>query len=566
MSERESNICSRYFVLTGRVQGVGFRKWLKRKSDLLGVVGWVSNVGDDKVEGVFQGDKKIVHDLLNSCGNGPARAEVKKITSYFVDEKPSDSFEIIVKPRVCNPSSELGEISIGGARASLFSVFPAKSKKAKSKELFNYISEFSYSDLTDKDVVRTKLLILDALGLMYLASKDSRMEKIRKMGIELSAGAGGATALGIEGNVSPCAAAFVHSAYMQLYDFNDGHRVAAARGGDAHPGRTIIPSAIAEAEYLKASGKQLITAVAVAYDVSAKLRGRGELKPKSPQYASAAASAKLRNLPLKKISCALGYAGYLSASRFASKSSGVVPDSLSKALQSFTALVAVRIAEAGQSGPEIKFSPLRSVPFLLSDAGTGREVSKVYIKPYPTCRMTHAAIEALGKAMDELSVGFYDIKGIKVQQLPAGMYVAKIPKSNIRFKNAQFNLYYCLARYAKDRAMTVDQFSSHKLEDPDIYEMIKKIEVAKSGELASGYPNSNRPSIVEVISRDGRSATCRVDLANGNEVDLASEMVIDKFYNNSLSSIDRKSAEKIVDNVMNLEIFESVPLALFPKA
>ena len=65
--------------ITGRVQGVCYRMETKRVAVEKGVKGWVRNRIDGSVEGVFEGDKEKVNEVLDWCNDGPLLANVEQI-------------------------------------------------------------------------------------------------------------------------------------------------------------------------------------------------------------------------------------------------------------------------------------------------------------------------------------------------------------------------------------------------------------------------------------------------------------------------------------------------------
>lgn len=69
-----------HVYISGFVQGVGFRAYVRSKARKLGLTGWVRNLSDDRVEGVFQGDKEIVEKLISFCRRGPFFANVSEVT------------------------------------------------------------------------------------------------------------------------------------------------------------------------------------------------------------------------------------------------------------------------------------------------------------------------------------------------------------------------------------------------------------------------------------------------------------------------------------------------------
>jgi len=68
-----------HVYISGFVQGVGYRAYVRSKARKLGLVGWVRNLSDERVEGVFQGEKEVIEKLLKLCRRGPFFANVKDI-------------------------------------------------------------------------------------------------------------------------------------------------------------------------------------------------------------------------------------------------------------------------------------------------------------------------------------------------------------------------------------------------------------------------------------------------------------------------------------------------------
>ena len=68
-----------YFVAHGRVQGVFFRQFTLSRALRLGISGWVRNLPDGTVEGLFEGEEVAVQALVDCCRNGPPAARVEQL-------------------------------------------------------------------------------------------------------------------------------------------------------------------------------------------------------------------------------------------------------------------------------------------------------------------------------------------------------------------------------------------------------------------------------------------------------------------------------------------------------
>ena len=76
----------------GRVQGVGFRAWMVREAQSLGVWGWVRNRPDGSVEAVVHGGTDAVEELLRRCRRGPLFAEVRTIEESAAEPPEDEGF------------------------------------------------------------------------------------------------------------------------------------------------------------------------------------------------------------------------------------------------------------------------------------------------------------------------------------------------------------------------------------------------------------------------------------------------------------------------------------------
>ncbi|HJX59241.1 acylphosphatase [Candidatus Woesebacteria bacterium RBG_19FT_COMBO_47_8] len=79
-----------HLYVEGRVQGVFFRDWTKKRSQELTLTGWVSNLADGKVEAVLEGSKGKVKEMVKSCQAGPRLAKVIHVDVVF--EKATGEF------------------------------------------------------------------------------------------------------------------------------------------------------------------------------------------------------------------------------------------------------------------------------------------------------------------------------------------------------------------------------------------------------------------------------------------------------------------------------------------
>ena len=86
----------KHIIISGKVQGVGFRYWLHKKANQKNIYGWVKNKVSGEVEALFIGDETKINDLIELCKKGPSSSKVTKIiVQNYQKEYLSRSFNII---------------------------------------------------------------------------------------------------------------------------------------------------------------------------------------------------------------------------------------------------------------------------------------------------------------------------------------------------------------------------------------------------------------------------------------------------------------------------------------
>ncbi|MGB0560755.1 MAG: acylphosphatase [Spirulinaceae cyanobacterium] len=83
-----------HLLITGRVQGVGYRFSAANKAQSLALQGWVRNLADGRVEAVFEGQKWQVERMINWCYTGPAAAVVRDVETRYEPIQGLQGFEI----------------------------------------------------------------------------------------------------------------------------------------------------------------------------------------------------------------------------------------------------------------------------------------------------------------------------------------------------------------------------------------------------------------------------------------------------------------------------------------
>ncbi len=82
------------YVVAGRVQGVGYRYFVLRQAEALGVSGYARNRADGSVEVFAEGDDVVLADFEARLREGPSFAEVANVEREAVAERGAGGFHI----------------------------------------------------------------------------------------------------------------------------------------------------------------------------------------------------------------------------------------------------------------------------------------------------------------------------------------------------------------------------------------------------------------------------------------------------------------------------------------
>lgn len=85
---------ARRWLVTGRVQGVGFRNYIQKHARKLGLTGYAKNLADGQVEVHAVGDSSTLDSLSGYVRRGPMLADVRTIDEQLADLVRYDGFQI----------------------------------------------------------------------------------------------------------------------------------------------------------------------------------------------------------------------------------------------------------------------------------------------------------------------------------------------------------------------------------------------------------------------------------------------------------------------------------------
>jgi 2-methylcitrate dehydratase len=445
-------------------------------------------------------------------------------------------------------------------------------------QLANYACELKFEDLSREVIHEVKRRVIDSFGCALGAWNEEPCTIARKVASEFSAKAG-STIIGTNHKAPPDWAAFANGCCIRYFDYNDTY----LSKEPAHPSDNIS-AALAMAESLRASGRELITAIALAYEVqcrlcdAASIRARGWDHVTYGAFSTALACAKLMKLDPEKTRHAVNIAGVACA---AMRQARVGELSHWKGVAFANAarhgVYSALLARAGMTGPAPIFEGQMgfekqlgvsldnvdekfSVPWIPSKVGPASMILKTSIKYWPAEYHSQSAIEAalfLRKQVGDLA----EVKSMTIESHDASVdIIGSEPekwKPETR-ETADHSLPYITAIALIDGEVTEKQFEPARFTDPEIWKFLENVKVERNAELSGMYPGAVA-NIVHIDLADGRRLTKRVDYPLGHAKNpMKDSEVEEKFLALVTPALGNERARGIVVLVWKLDEAKSV--------
>lgn len=444
--------------------------------------------------------------------------------------------------------------------------------------LAEYACSLEFEDLGKNVVHEVKRRLIDSLGCALGAWNEEPCRIARKVVSDFSA-RNGATVIGTDHKAPPDWAAFANGCCIRYFDYNDTY----LSKEPAHPSDNFS-AVLAVAESVGASGKEIILATAIAYEVqcrlcdAASIRARGWDHPTYGAFSTALACANLMKLDPERARHAINIAGvHCAAFRQARVGELSHWKGVAFANAARLGVYAALLARAGMTGPAPIFEgamgfeqelgvSLGNIGDVFDKSqeavpgeGPASMILKTSIKYWPAEYHSQSAIEAALFLRKEIGDPAR-IRSVRIESHDASVdIIGSEPekwKPETR-ETADHSLPYITAIALLDGEVTEKQFQPERFTDPKIWKFLEEVTVQRNDELSSLYATAVA-NIVHVTLQDGRVLTKRVDYPLGNALNpLSDEQLEGKFNSLVVSSLGETGARKLLDAAWQLEEMKS---------
>jgi 2-methylcitrate dehydratase PrpD len=450
-----------------------------------------------------------------------------------------------------------------------------------NQEIASFVVDTRYEDLPAPVVHETKLLLLDSIG----GGLAGTTADPGKMAIALAKRLGGpkeSSIIGVGDKVSCTNAVFANGQLINTPDYD-----ALMPGG--HAPAYIIPPALAMAECNGASGRELILATALGFEVAARLASA--LPSASPiglqafrwqdragyahcNFGASAGAGKLLKLDRDRMTHALGIAGHLCQVLTWVRSSFSEHRPMTKygvpGWQNTGGVMAALLAEMGYMGDTTVFDPAEQGFWKFAGyegwnpdkarEGLGKTwtFNRVNYKPYPCCRVLHPALECLMSIMEKNHLKPQDIEGIR-GYLPRTVEAPIFTNRELtNIVDIQFGLPYILAVVAYGVKVGIEWQDMDTVRDPKMLKFAEKVTLHVHPET-----DTNPQLTALEVSAKGQVFKEEKTLPRGVAapgLKMTDEELIEKFRHNAAKVLTEEKTKGAIKALMELETVSAAEL------
>ena len=396
-----------------------------------------------------------------------------------------------------------------------------------SAELARYVSELDIESIPQPVLRRAEELLLDTLASILAGSHGRPVLSIAAYARAMGPAEGPAQDMAARRGTSPVFAAMVNAAATHMVEQDDVHN-----GSVFHPAAVVFPPAIATAQALGRSGRDLLAAAVAGYEAGIRI---GEFLGRTHYtifhttgtagtLAAAVATGRLLGLDPAQMLHALGSAGTQAAGLWEFLRDGADSKQLHTAKAAADGMMAAWLARDGFTGASrILEGPQGMAAGMSHDAdparltdglGTRWALLETSFKYHASCRHTHPAADALLALVTEHDLHIEDIEAVVAHVHQGAIDVLGPVVDPVSVHQSKFCMGVVLGLIARHRRAGLPEFDA-ALSDPAIADFRQRVSMRLDPEIDAAYPR-RWIGKVTVRTRDGRTLESRVDTPKGD--------------------------------------------------
>jgi 2-methylcitrate dehydratase len=446
-----------------------------------------------------------------------------------------------------------------------------------ARKMAQWARKLRYEDLPKSTVHEVKRRVIDSLATTLGAYHSHPAKVVRAKAQSVTAPAPAPNVWGTKHFTTPEFAAFANGAMVRYLDYNDTYLSLEP----AHPSDNIS-ACVAVTQSNRKTGKDLILATVIAYEIQCRLCDAASLRAGGWDHvtygalSSALGAARLWDLSEEQMEHAIGLAGVCNIATRQTRT-GQISDWKACAFSNAArnGVFAADLARRGLTGPNEIFEGPKGLIKQLNLKGLAERlvlgsegdfmIDKTYIKFWPAEYHSQSAIDACLQMRPKIAGK--PIKEIYMKSFEAAVSIIGSEPEKLRptsRETADHSMFYCCAAALVDGDVTLATFDEERLTDKRLLDLIDRTKIVEDAEMNRGYPKGI-PNDITITCADGTKVNKRVDFPRGHAGNpMTDDEVIAKFKRMASGVISDATAKQILDRAWALDTMSDVtPLFTF---
>lgn len=448
-----------------------------------------------------------------------------------------------------------------------------------TKKLAEYAVNSRFDDYPDAVIERTKVLMMDLIGCMF-GGCQTGLGKAIVGPLTSMGGQPEATIVGGGVKVPTIQAAFANGTTANALDYDD------TLLGIGHPGASVIPAALAIGEWKHASGKDVLNAILVGYDVGDRIGLAIQPSYERLQnvwgvgtwqtLGAAAATARVLNFDLNKTLNTYGVAGATAPLPNTQKWGWDLSErpihwvkeptgwpcwtGTTAAILAMNGFIGNRYILDGPNGFWIMAGSDRC-DYEKMTQGLGSEyevINNIAIKPYSSCRWQHATLDCVKELKKEHDLTAESVESVAVRSFAwVKTHEVYNPADMV---DAQFSIPYTVAMVLLGEHPGPAWYTPENFQSDSVAKIMKKVTVETDPDIDRDYFDDDKISArVEIDTKAGDRFETYVDVPSGDpQRPLSQSEIEDKFRNQAMYALDPADVDRVMKTIYSFEKLDDI--------
>lgn len=431
-----------------------------------------------------------------------------------------------------------------------------------------YAVNLTFEDLSAEAIAAAKMFLYDSFGCALGGSKTEDFHILESVFSDIG-GKSECSVIGSNLKTDVRSASLINGVAIRGLDYNDVYW----KQDPSHPS-DLLPAAFCVGEREKKSGKDLLVATVIAYELEMRMvesafpgiREIGLHHATLTQFVSPVVAGKMLGLNAEQITNAIGISGAhnvtlgaVTAGKLTMMKNTVDP------MATESGVFAALLAQKGFQGTAPIFEGHEGLfeaigedwkPEVLTEhLGKTFKITDCSIKPFPCEALTHAPVSAVLDLVFQHDLQPEQIEKIEIHTLKRAAEILADEKKYVidSRETADHSLPYCIAAAIVARELKPQQFSAEALKDERILANVPKVRAVLEPLFESRFP-AEQPCRVVVKLTNGETLTKERAFPKGDPRDqLSTEELQQKFTTLAEDILNRKQQEKVFQTIQNLE-------------